>query len=101
MKWLAVLAVLYVLSYVALTRCSLWIMAPDKVFGFYYVPCRLRTLQRHEFLQRVHVALCYFYDPVESIDRLLLKGPGVAGLPERDFEVGKDRGPSRPSPGRE
>jgi len=69
------LLVLYVGSYYALSRYSLYVLEGPESLGFYYVPCSGDTIARNSALEALNGALVVFYYPIWAVDHCVLRGP--------------------------
>jgi hypothetical protein len=82
-KSLVIFLAFYLTSYVLLSRASLLVnnrhnlnMTFSRVdTSFYYIPVSEQFLSDHDNLFRAHIALRYFYYPVNWIDFYILSGP--------------------------
>ena len=84
---IALALALYIGSYFALSRYSLWYHSGTGLQGFLYTPVSPETIDRHFlFFEKLHAFLVFFYYPVWAFDYCVLGGPywGYFPLP-KDF----------------
>lgn len=76
-----VAALVYAASYLGLSRYSRSVMREVGGHGFYYVPCSIDCLAKHESLQTLHYGLIVVYYPIWALDYYVLGGPPYACIP--------------------
>lgn len=85
---------MYILSYFALSRLSIYINKDYYVKqndrGFYYVPCDEIYFKDKTMLQWSHIGLVYFYYPIWAIDYYLFNGPEWSTSFPDDFGISED-----------
>ena len=84
-KRLIIFLSIYLLSYVFLTRASLYINGHHNLNGysnsidgmqsFYYIPVKEIVFKDREWLLIGHIVLYYIYYPAYAIDYCILSGP--------------------------
>ena len=77
---------IYIGSYLILSRSTLKLMKEKGREGFYYVPCSLDKIVENNYLKKTHIALRFFYYPIWAIDYYFFNGPDVANLPMKGLE---------------
>jgi len=85
---LAVLLLLYVVSYAILTRTSMWVLSHDpavKESTFYYIPFHGWRIAQSPFLDPLQRTLAIFYMPLERID-YRITGAKRNGIPMLDIK---------------
>lgn len=79
-KVILLVLLLYVVTYVALSRISLAIMRNEGLNAIYYVPVTLDTMSRSASLLRIHYILSKVFYPLWFID-FQFGGPGILHAP--------------------
>jgi len=90
-RTVVVLLLLYVGSYIAVSRWSAHLVRRDwNGFGFYYIPVRPDKIIESRTWQRVHQVGSIIYWPLWYIDFHLLGGPTIASVPMTGVTIWKD-----------
>ena len=76
------LLLLYIASYIALSRKGMRTAEHHRMPGFLYAPCDMSTFSRSRAYQRLHLILIDLYHPLWLVDHALFGTPRPGPLPD-------------------